>query len=129
MPREIKFRARMVEGGNTSREDVGKWSYGYYVKTNTGHQLICDGECKFELNCDDIDRSTLGQFTGLRDKNGKEIYEGDFVVLFNLKDAFFEIINHKGCFGYLISSEFVPLCGHHIRPDVIEVIGNIIENG
>lgn len=71
--REIKFRGKAKDG---------VWVYGSYVYAHkwfgdgkAGH-FICDiyGDCR-----DLVDSKTVGQFTGLYDKNGKEIYEGDII--------------------------------------------------
>ena len=71
--REIKFRGRKPNG---------EWVYGYYVGKDT---IIPFGEVNFDLGfidtspCYEVIPDTIGQFTGLHDKNGKEIYDGDIL--------------------------------------------------
>jgi uncharacterized phage protein (TIGR01671 family) len=68
MNRQIKFRGL--------RKDVKGWVYGYYF-----HHL--DGQIDQHIIIDPkgfenyVNPETVGQFTGLKDKNGKDIYEGD----------------------------------------------------
>ena len=73
MNRQIEFRGKRI--------DNGKWVYGYYVKYGfvgkEKHYIV--PSYASDLYAIEVDPSTIGQSTGLVDKNEKRIYEFDIV--------------------------------------------------
>ena len=141
---DIWFRGKRV--------DTGEWIEGYFVKL-----YDCDGHGSFriypglsESDCGDfypdwyeVDPYTVGQFTGLRDKNNVNICEGDIVkftddvfgrahigrVIF--RDGAFPIMTriYKLIFHQIGHPDFYHDMGSTTRIDYIyEVIGNIHDN-
>ena len=143
--REIKFRGKVFN----------IWVYGHYlpwhsVKDENGKdvyaQIFVDDGRHSKQNI--VGAHTVGQYTGLKDKNGKEIYEGDILLLpANTKveaykkgdfvdDRFvkrFAIVWAKQCQGYGLC---LPYEAEFAAPDVVGtaavdrmfVIGNIHDN-
>ena len=122
MKREIKFR------GLNSK---GAWIYGmptYDMKYMFEHESINS------VDNYEIDPKTVGQYTGLKDKNEKEIYEGDIViskcdvsVLYVVK--FGQYMYSDACFFLEEISDINPPLRFFSRGiEQTEIIGNIYQN-
>lgn len=133
MNREIKFRGKTKEHfGDTEGNGViqkGTWIYGG-ITFDTDRVWI-DTKYFGEIL---VDKNIIGQFTGLHDKNGKEIYEGDIVYCqtkFGKAKAIIKFIDGKFV-AYWDSILTHPQNGHCIACYEInkrfEVIGNIYED-
>ena len=135
--REILFRGKRIQGGD--------WVEGYFFKSDINKRARESGKATliFTPDCDTfitvpechnsfmVVYDTVGQYTGLKDKNGKRIFEGDIVKT----DKFSEpnkqyIIKYDLQFGAFIGQDrynvyFVTFDGDSGE---FEVIGNIHDN-
>lgn len=128
--RKIKFRGK--------RKDNKEWLFGHYYYDGLDNRHFIDNvrnspQCP-ETGFSDLIQEwvevipeTVGQYTGLKDKNGNEIYEGDitkdkYVIMFHKQKALFA--EHF----YSTFQDTWNLSSYPISSQGIEVIGNIHEN-
>ena len=121
--REILFRGK--------RLDNGGWSIGDLLQYRSGETIIHSyvNGCRV---ADAVDPSTVGQYTGLKDKNGKRIFEEDIVKtsdithegVIQIPGESFEIAMRKGCWVMVAGEDWGFL---ETNRECIEVIGNIHE--
>lgn len=116
--REILFRGKF---GN-------EWKYGFLSIEPKG--LVIKEPYKNESsNVWHIDADTVGQYTGLTDKNGTKIFEGDIVKYGDtVHDVVFEQRNGTAYFGLVYSTLETLSFGHYQDLKQIEVIGTIYDN-
>ena len=111
------------------RVDNNEWVYGWYAP------LVCNDKTIIpnirDKNGSDwkVIPETVGQYTGLTDKNGKMIFEGDIVRYGDtIHEVVFEQRNGTAYFGLVYSMiETLPF-GYYQDLNQIEVIGNIHDN-
>ena len=132
MKREILFRGK--------RTDNGEWAYGNLIDSDSivGKIVDFDGEYFIPEFWYKVDPETVGQFTGLTDKNGTKIFDGDIISVSGVVKKLVTYIDKYACFCLANTNE---LNSKYMSPwqqvapgwwnefgREVEVIGNIYDN-
>ncbi|APH12587.1 hypothetical protein ASJ33_05185 [Dehalococcoides mccartyi] len=132
MTREIKFRGKRV--------DTGEWVYGFYRQCTIYKNC---NKCIDHINhfidnkygvSEFVDESTVGQYTGLKDKNGTEIYEGDIATIARKPEEQIKKIKNLWVIQYSGWKFNAQPNRETLKPlgctyaQVLEVIGNMHDN-
>lgn len=130
---DIKFRAKAI---CEYESKLGEWKYGFYKSIRDQHSILVFEESKPSIGWYSykVDSKTVGQFTTIKDEDGKEIYKGDIIeVYYQCPSGFYEkditVVEYHKCNFCLRKPNAIFnlwLCASSIS--YLKKIGNIYDN-
>ena len=124
MKREILFRGKRLDNGEFIEGSLTVDCHGNCCIYHPLNVPIGGGFQYF-----DVDTKTVGQFTGMIDKNGKKIFEGDILnEPVGGKDSLYQVFYDEDMFSFIVKNSHGEYYLDEIVQSICKVIGNIHDN-